>query len=216
MEELPDEAQEHDLHARLLAGDPVASHEVASAFLLAVVERLQQRFRRLDDETLIWDAASDAILNYAERPAQFDPTRRRRLLDYLVMSADGDLRNALASRSRRRAKHEVPSDRVELLLDVRNIDCEEPSDFGERDDATATSNMDVEEVKRKVAEVITGPTDWQVVELMLQGERGTIAFAEVLGITHLDELEQRRIVYRVKDRLKRRLARLGVRLRERG
>lgn len=212
MEELPDEAQERQFHERLLAGDKVAASEVARAFLLLVVQRLKQRFRWLDDETLLWDAASDALLSYLERPTQYHPDRKR-LLDYLVMSADGDLRNALARR-RRRAQREVPSDSVELLLEVRNSDCEAAGELAER--GAAASGLDVEEVKRKVAEVITDPVDLRVVELMLQGERRTRVFAEVLGIAHLDELEQRRVVKRHKDRLSKRLARLGVRLRGRG
>jgi hypothetical protein len=213
MEKLPDEAQELELHTRLLAGDKVASDEVARAFLLPVVERLRRRFRRLDDETLVQDAASDAILSYVERPAQYNP-KRKRLLGYLVMSADGDLRNALDSQ-RRRATREVTTDSVELYLEARNIDWEEANEVGEHDD-DAMSVSDIAEVKRKVAEVITDPVDLRLVELMLRGERRTKAFAKVLGIAALDELEQRRIVKQAKDRLKKRLVRLGVRLRERG
>ncbi len=44
------------------------------AFLPAVVGRLKQRFPRVDDESLVFDAAADAILSYAERPSQYDPT----------------------------------------------------------------------------------------------------------------------------------------------
>jgi low affinity Fe/Cu permease len=48
---------------------------------------------------------------------------------------------------------------------------------------------------------------------MLDHVRETRAFAEVLGIEHEDEAEQRRIVKRNKDRIKKRIQRLGLEFR---
>jgi RNA polymerase sigma-70 factor, ECF subfamily len=206
MEALPNQSYERELHERLLDGDLVASQEVATAFLLAVVERLKQRFPRLDDESLIFDAAADAILSYAERPSQYDP-QRLRLLSYLVMSADGDLKNAL-QRHQRRAHREVPMRDVELLLDARNSEVEEV--YPEKRPAAPG----VEEVDHKIREEIPDPVDRQLVDLMMQGERRTEAFARVLGITDMDVLQQRKLVKQHKDRLKKRLMRLGIRLHE--
>jgi RNA polymerase sigma-70 factor (ECF subfamily) len=44
---------------------------------------------------------------------------------------------------------------------------------------------------------------------MQQGERRHSVFADILGVTHLPENEQRREVKRVKDRLKKRQERAG-------
>lgn len=203
---LPNQAFERELHQRLLDGDFVASHEVAAALLPAVVDRLKQRFRRLDDETLLLDAAADAILNYAERPSQYDPNKLR-LLSYLVMSADGDLKNAL-HRQQRQAQREVPRPDVELLLDARNPEQEEARPYEH------PGVPEVEEVAHKIRQAIPDPVDQQLVDLMIQGERRTAVFARVLGITELDIQQERKIVKQHKDRLKKRLARLGVRLRE--
>jgi RNA polymerase sigma-70 factor (ECF subfamily) len=206
MEALPDRAYERELHERLLAGDLVASQEVATAFLLAVVERLRQRFPRLDDESLIFDAAADAILSYADRPSQYDP-QGLRLLSYLVMSAHGDLKNAL-QRHRRQARREVPVGDVELLLDVRNSEVEEV----QPEERPATPG--VRKVGHRMREEIPDPVDQQLVGLMVQGERRTEAFARVLGITDMEVLQQRKLVKQHKDRLKKRLMRLGMRLHE--
>jgi RNA polymerase sigma-70 factor (ECF subfamily) len=190
----------------LLDGDPVAPAVLAMTYLVPVVERLQASSPGVGDDTLIQDAATDAILNYAERPTQFDPAKSK-LFPYLVMAARGDLRNALAKR-RRRERREVPHDRVEDLSLVRNIEQEES------EPALATGEtVSLEEVRRAVQAVITNPTDWRLVELMLDGERRTGVFAKVLGIAHLADEQQRRTVKRHKDRLRKRLERLGVKLR---
>jgi RNA polymerase sigma-70 factor (ECF subfamily) len=203
---LPDEAFERNLHRRLVDGDPVAPAVLAMTYLVPVVERLRASSPGVGDDMLIQDAATDAILNYAERPKQFDPAKSK-LFPYLVMAARGDLRNALAKR-RRRERREVLHDRVEDLSLVRNIEQEES------EPALATGEtVSLEEVRRAVQAVITNPTDWRLVELMLDGERRTEVFAKVLGIAHLADEQQRRMVKRHKDRLKRRLERLGVKLR---
>ena len=48
-----------------------------------------------------------------------------------------------------------------------------------------------------------------VLFLMLEGERDTASFAEVMGISDLDTAVQRREVKKIKDRIIKRLQRLG-------
>jgi hypothetical protein len=52
-------------------------------------------------------------------------------------------------------------------------------------------------------------TDRRVLELMLDGERQTLAFAEVLGLADRSATEVADAVKRVKDRIKARLKRAG-------
>jgi hypothetical protein len=205
---LPDEAFERDLHRRLLNGDPVAPAVLARTYLGPVVQRLGATSPGVGDDTLIQDAATDALLNYAERPSQFQPARSR-LFPYLVMAARGDLRNALA-KQRRRQRRETLHDRVEDLPLVRNLVQESSGPS-----PATRETVSLEEVRRAVEAVISDPTDRRVVQLMLNGERRTEAFAKVLGIAHLANPQQRHIVKQHKDRLKKRLERLGVRLRGR-
>ena len=55
-------------------------------------------------------------------------------------------------------------------------------------------------------------SEWQVVQLMLDGERRTSVYAAALGLTQLAELDRVRTVKRVKDRLQKRLQRLASRI----
>lgn len=205
---LPDEAFERDLHRRLLDDDPVAPAVLARTYLGPVVGRLKASSPGVGDDTIFQDAATDAILNYAERPRQFDPAKSK-LFSYLVMAARGDLRNALA-KQRRRERREVLHNRVEDLPPARNLVQEESEPASGAGESTS-----LEEVRRAVEMVITDPTDRRLVELMLDGERRTEAFASVLGIAHLANDQQRHMVKQHKDRLKKRLERLGVKLRGR-
>ena len=51
------------------------------------------------------------------------------------------------------------------------------------------------------------PTDRDLLWLMLEGTRETSIFSEALGITDLTEDEQKEIVKRNKDRIKKRIIR---------
>jgi hypothetical protein len=51
--------------------------------------------------------------------------------------------------------------------------------------------------------------DRQLLRLVLQGERKTTRFAVVLGLADLDRVSQQREVKRHKDRIAKRLRRLG-------
>jgi hypothetical protein len=199
----PDAAQALDIHARLCDDDPVASAELAEAFIDPLTNWLVRTHPRVD-EHLCAQAAEDAILSLIDTPDSYDPERGA-LDAYLRMSARGDLRNTLQSEHRhgsRREQLEV----VELLGSDRNVYQEDsdPARIVERED-------DEREFLRRLlpAEVVS-TFSWEerwVLELMQQGERRTSAFARVLAISHLPENEQRREVKRAKDRIKRRLQR---------
>src|SRR5262245_28620182 len=99
------------IHERLLAGDPTATAELAETVGETVFEKLQMNHPGWDPE-LVRDAAWDAIRAYMAKPSAFDPSQRG-LLGYLVMSAEGDARNAVAKVRRRRRREELV-DPVEL------------------------------------------------------------------------------------------------------
>jgi RNA polymerase sigma-70 factor (ECF subfamily) len=65
-----------------------------------------------------------------------------------------------------------------------------------------------------ILQEVSDPVDRELLEMILTGERKTAPYARSLGIADRSETEQRKIVKRHKDRLKKRLRRLGVRLRE--
>jgi hypothetical protein len=199
------------IHQRLLMGDYTASSELIAAYLPILCTRLQHRHPEADDESLLVDAATDSLLDYCERPAQFDPAKAR-LLGYLTMAAERDLLNALEKRHRLR-RRQMSTDSVEDDRPIRNALIE---------DSTAVAAFERVEDDRDMVRLLTDQVsaavpdarDRQIVRLMLDGERDTTVYARVLGIEHRGRKEQERIVKRNKDRLKKRLERLGKRLRD--
>jgi RNA polymerase sigma factor (sigma-70 family) len=198
------EAFAKTLHQRLLARDPIAPAELVIAYLEPLVRWLLQRFHSVPDEHLIYDAATDTLLDYSTHPSRFDPGKSP-LLSYLRMSAQGDLRNALQKERRRqqRLQQYLRAEPVELLSRDGNR--------GQKDDDTPVASDDL---RQRIFEVITEARDRQLLHLILEGERQTRHYAAILGIQNLNQTEQRRIVKRHKDRLKKQLERLGAKLHE--
>jgi RNA polymerase sigma-70 factor (ECF subfamily) len=180
---------------------------LAELVLDPLARKLRSRFPNLDDPALVDDAVADAVLNYAERPDQFDPSKRG-LFGYLEMSAHGDLLNALAAVKRRRQR-ERSLDVVELPLEQRNKASmtREPSATLEDH---VISDLTSQRMIARVREAAETPQDVKVLQLMIDGERSTERYAEVLGLQNLTAVQRRREVKRHKDRMKKRLERLGL------
>lgn len=195
------------VHQRLLQGDPTAPSEVNLAYLEPLTSRLRQRFSDVKDETIIQDAVTDALFQYVQSPERFDPAKSS-LPNYLTMAARGDLLNALA-RERRRAARQVPLAAVAEAALPGNTLGEHETQGSAAEDRMAASQL-----MHHVLQQVPDPRDREMLKLMLAGERKTIRYAGLLQIDTRSEAEQRRIVKRHKDRLKKRLQRLGVRLRE--
>ncbi len=170
--------------------------------LEVLVSRLRRAFASVRNQSLLNDAAADAILDYCERPSQFDPARSG-LLTYLTMSAKGNLLNALAKETRR-AKRERPIEDVEIAQKHGNL-------LQERDELSALEeSLDpkLRQMRSLILDACSGPLDRKLMGLILAGERRTSAYAAVLGLQTLPRREQEREVKRHKDRLKKRVLRL--------
>jgi RNA polymerase sigma-70 factor (ECF subfamily) len=185
-------------HQRLLQGDPTAPSEVILAYLEPIARRLRQRFPGVEDETLIQDAVTDALFQYIQSPGRFDPTRSS-LSSYLTMAARGDLLNALA-RERRRTARQVPLEAVAEAALAGNTLGEDESTG-----SAAYDRMAAPDLMQRVLQQVPDPVDREILQLMLAGERKTANYAGLLQIQDRSEAEQRRIVKRHKDRLKKRL-----------
>jgi RNA polymerase sigma-70 factor (ECF subfamily) len=190
------------LHARLLQLDPVAPAEFAEAFLDELVRRLRAKAGSGSEETLLHDASTNALLDYVQHPSKFNH-RKSALLTYLTMAAYRDLLNMLAKEQRRR-RREVPLQSVEETLSDGNNTIELENQV--LDGMTATKRT---ELLRTVAETFPDARDRALLDLMMNGEWRTAAFCDVLGIQTLTPDEQRKIVKRHKDRITKRLQRLG-------
>src|SRR5581483_10601659 len=114
------------------------------------------------------------ILDVGERPTQYNPGRRS-LAGYLLMAARGDLINALKS-ERLRSAHLAPLDDVELRPPARNTGWTSSADPAE---AVIAQDDDARVAALRAR--FSG-RDRDVVDLIIEGERRTDVFAEVLGL----------------------------------
>jgi DNA-directed RNA polymerase specialized sigma24 family protein len=190
------------LHARLFAGDPTGPSDLAAAFLQPLIAWLGEHNRV--DPHMIAEAAEEAVLSLIKSPDSFRPGAD--LAAYLRMAAQADLRNLLEREGRHHRGRE-PWAAVELSEDRRNNlgRDEDPSlalRVKEQDEGLSAS------IPPAVREGLT-EGEVRVLELMLRKERRTRQYAEVCGVAHLPAGEQRKVIKRVKDKLKKRLERAG-------
>lgn len=190
--ELPSREQEEDLHRRLLAGDKTASVDLAEAYYAALIEYLRRKnSRRLPNDQLA-DAVYQTWESLCKNPRTFNGSTS--LWSFLCMSAHRDLKNLLA-KEQRRARHENPSESVELWPDDGNVENSE-------DDRITLAH----EIAAYAAVGLTEP-ERACLTLYLDGQRKTAAFAAALGIGQEPMADQRKIVKRIKDRLIKRIER---------
>lgn len=200
MLDAPDRATLDALHSRLCGGDRVASGELAR-LLLPYLSEAVGRGCRHTDEQLIHDAVVTVLLDYCERPTQFDASRGVPLEGFLQFTARRKLANALRSeRQRKEREREVGSEKHELCVAddpvAGNIRQEDLARLAER--------------REEILAALTSPTDRDVILLWLDGVRDSSAYAAVMHITHLPTNEQRAEVEREKERILRFLRRRGL------
>jgi RNA polymerase sigma-70 factor (ECF subfamily) len=193
-----------EIHDRMLAGDPIASSELAETVLDRLVSTLTRKYPGLRDSVFLADAVTDALMAYLKNPGAYDPSKRG-LFGYLMMSAEGDLRNAL-ERARRRTDREGPLEVVELGQFAGNVD--------QGDVESVDQRIDAERLQSRLTRLFPDQVDQQLAQLILDGERATETYAQLLGLQDLESTEQQREVKRHKDRIKKRLQRLGESLNE--
>jgi hypothetical protein len=187
-------------HQRLCDGDRTASDELAALLLESLVERISRQFPRAD-EHWHFQAVADALLDYCARPHQFDEGRRVPLLPFLLMTCRRNMLNLLRGEARRRT-HEGQAAQmsatsiVELDPVAGNLLQQEES-------------AQLHQREEDCMNLLQDPQDQQILALRLQGERRTVAFAAILGISHLPIEVQRREVKRAKDRIDKILRRKG-------
>jgi RNA polymerase sigma-70 factor (ECF subfamily) len=178
----------------------VASGELARLLLPYLAAAVARGCPRIDEQ-LINDAVVDVLLDFCERPGQFDPAQGVPLEGFLSTGARRNVLNALRGERRRKERErKVGSKKHEAVV------ADDPAAGNIRQEA-------LEQIaKRRVAilEALTSPTDRDVIGLWLDGVRDSAAYATVLGLTHLPTDEQRADVERHKERILRFLRRKGL------
>ncbi|MFA5400901.1 MAG: hypothetical protein WC359_10700 [Dehalococcoidia bacterium] len=190
------------LHQRLLQHDPVAPADFAETYLEELVRRLRARAGSVVDETLVRDAATDALLDYVQHPSKFNP-KKSAIFTYLTMASYRDLQNMLV-KEKRRGRREIQIQDVEISTDDGNniVELDNPI-------LDNMSEMEIKDLLGRVAEIFPDARDRALLDLMIDGERRTIKYCSILGIQSLSADRQRKIVKQHKDRITKRLRRLG-------
>ncbi|WP_338865486.1 RNA polymerase sigma factor [Myxococcus stipitatus] len=190
----PSRAEEEALHERVLRGvkDPTASADVYLAFTSTLIHVLVQEVKCRDDEAT--DSAVDAVLAYVAAPERFD-ARRSRLSTYLTHIAKMKALDRQRSRKKQELRDQKYAGIVELEARSPNEDLE--------------TTVDARQLSERLEGLGFTPEDQTFLRLVLQGEGSTERLAQALGLGPMPELERRQKVKRHRDRLMKRLGRLG-------
>lgn len=193
--------QELALHQRIVARDPRAFNELATWLYDSLVRQSFRRAGTNADPHLVEEAVGEALLDYNEDPTKYDP-RKMSLTSYLLMAAYWDYRDAyrIADRYVGRWDELPDGDQGELSDDGQEV---------EQLMRTIWHREQLKEVIHQIPRRFPMERDQQVMYLILEKERTTKTYAKVLGIEHLPVEEQRHQVHQTKDRIKKRLKRLG-------
>lgn len=188
--------EEIGLHNLILAKDDRAFAMLCDRYLENIIGHINRFNPKIHsgDSSLIPQVVIDSFYSYFNRPEKFDESKQS-LVKFLIMDAEGDLKNALAKQKRLACKL--------LAIETSNED-EQENDTPE----LRLINQEAEAIlQSELSGLFENEMDVEIANLILQRERETGVYADVLKITHLDFEEQQREVKRHKDRIKKVLAR---------
>ncbi len=130
--------KEREIHALILAKDDVAFAKFCDAYFEPVFNKVKAYNTKIyqSDDTLVVDVVTDTFLNYFWHPERYHPDKQS-LEYFLVMDAEGDLKNALQKLKRHEKKFQKP---VELDATDGNslIDEDRSNPFEQLADKEAT------------------------------------------------------------------------------
>lgn len=195
-----------DVHQRLLQGDPIASADAAELLLDPVVARLKRKWPGPAYSDACHDAAVDVLVMYFTDPSRYQPAQSS-LVGWLVMQAHGDLLNDYASKPKQFERLWL----VESALPVDPNTGEAPRVGDQVPSFDSLPEVDGSAVLAAVRDAFPNECDRQLIWLMcIEGSHSTEEAAKVLGLGGLSSAERTAEVKRHKDRVMRRLRRLGI------
>jgi len=195
-----------DVHQRLLHGDPTASADAADLLLDPVVARLRRKWPGPAFSDACHDAAVDVLVAYFTDPSRYQRDQSS-LVGWLVMQAHGDLLNDYASKPKQFERLWL----VESALPVDPSTGEAPRVGDQVPSFDTLPDVDGSIVLAAVRDAFPDECDRQLIWLMcIEGSHSTEEAAKVLGLDGLSVAERTAQVKRHKDRVMRRLRRLGL------
>jgi DNA-directed RNA polymerase specialized sigma24 family protein len=199
--------EQDDLHRRVLNRDPTAKADVFETLLDPLIDSLGYRWPGLRGEDQLRDNAIDSVFNYLAAPERYDP-KRCSLLTYLRMDAHNDLINAYRSPAQAVKVVPLPEESHSGVRDGRRL---RKVDSALISTDSYPSDSPLAGLVRQVVDAFPDKHDREIVTLLMQGQRSTTIYAQVLGLSGLSASEQEKRVNREKDRIRKRLRRIGER-----
>lgn len=187
--------KEREIHRLILLGDDIAFAKFCDEYYELIYEKVLAFNKPIfnEHETLIIDVVTDTFLNYFRDPSRYDPEKQT-LERFLIMDAEGDLKNAW-EKHKRQTKNNVRS--VELEEKKGNSIQDE-----ELDPVNSLINKeDIEILYKKLKILFTDEKDIEVAHLMLSGERRSSEYARILQIEDRGSEEQKQEIKKQKDRI---------------
>lgn len=211
MDDVPDPVRL--AHDRLLAGDRVASEELARRLLEPLVARLRHRWPGWRHTDRLYDAAVDAFMEYEQAPHRYDPNGGP-LLRWLEVMAHRDLINSYQSRRQRTTIELLPlsaigsRDRSPQELPSNVIPIGAARLASEPDNA---ARLDMFGVWRRIRDAFPDATERELIwACWVEGERSSEELAKILSVDHLPGDKQRLRVKHARDVARRKLLRMGL------
>lgn len=185
------------MHRRVVSGDATASVDVFQEYVAPLATTVAGDLGCDDDDA--HDAAIDAVYAYLDAPDRYR-TERGRLTAFLIDIAKKRAIDRLRSRSARSEREGKFAQAVELSSPAPNEQME--------------AGVEAGRIWEMIERTVSGKRDRRALQLILAGERSTIALSEALGLSDLPDLDRQREVKRNRDRLLKMLERLGGKLRD--
>lgn len=196
-------SDEIELHKLIQSGDDLAFAKLCDKYLEPTIKKVRH-FNwqmHLSDSSLITEVVIDSFYGYLYNPDKFNPEKQT-LEKFLVIDAEGDLKNVWAKKKRHQQKFEVIKNEVEVEEQFGNSEAEKirnlntPSQIMIDKEADGILNAELKKY-------FDSERDIEMANLILARERDTSVYAGVLEITHLNFKEQQQEVKRNKDRIKK-------------
>jgi DNA-directed RNA polymerase specialized sigma24 family protein len=188
--------KDKEIHHLIISGDDLAFARFCDVYYDQVFKKVAGFNKGIyrEDETLVADVVTDVFLKYFRDPQRYDPSKQS-LERFLIMDAEGDLKNEWEKRKRRAKK---VTNSVELEKENRNSLL---SDELQDPHVQLINKEALKILDQKLDQVFHLEADIVMAHLMLAGERRSTEYAKVLGIENLSPEEQRKEVKKQKDRI---------------
>jgi hypothetical protein len=201
------------LHSRLLAGDRVASEELAQLTLGPVVTRLERRWSQWAHTDALYDAVVDAFLDYIDAPERYDQSQGS-LMGWLELAAHRDVTNIYRS-GKQRAIHDTlplsalgvesaPSGELPSPVSVLGLAHIGP----DPDNADRLDNL---HIWSRIREACPDERERELIwACWVEYESSSERLAQIIGADHLPLDRRRRKVKNARDIARRKLQRMGL------